>query len=180
MNRLEKKYRKEVVPEMRQIFGFTNNLMVPRVVKVVLNAGLGQAARDDKQQEIVKNTLRRITGQEPILTRAKKSISNFKIRRGMVVGACVTLRRGRMYDFLDKLINVTLPRVRDFRGLEQKNLDGQGNLNIGFREHTVFPEVNPAEIETLHGLEVAVVTNAQNREVGQRLLELLGFPIKKD
>ncbi|MFA5106816.1 MAG: 50S ribosomal protein L5 [Patescibacteria group bacterium] len=179
MNRLEKKYRKEIVPEMKKTLGFANDFEVPRILKVVVNVGIGKLAREEKNQESVKTTLRRITGQEPLLTKAKKSISNFKVRRGMVVGACVTLRRARMYDFLDKLVHATLPRVRDFRGLDTKNLDGHGNLNIGFKEHTVFPEVKSDEIETIHGLEVAIVTNAKTDEVAQALFERLGFPFKK-
>lgn len=179
MNRLEKKYRKEVIPEMKKAFGFSNDLAVPKILKVVVNVGIGKIAREEKNQEGVKTTLRRITGQEPLMTKAKKSISNFKVRRGMVVGACVTLRRTRMYDFIDKLIHATLPRVRDFRGLDKKNLDGHGNLNIGFKEHTVFPEVTADEIDAIHGLEVAIVTNAKKNEVAQTLFELLGFPFKK-
>lgn len=179
MNRIEKKYRKEIVPAMKKAFGYTNDFEVPKILKVVVNVGMGKTAREEKHQESIKTTLRRITGQEPLLTKAKKSISNFKVRRGMVVGACVTLRRTRMYDFLDKLINATLPRVRDFRGLDMKNLDGHGNLNIGFREHTVFPEVKADEIEAIHGLEVAIVTNAKTNEVAQALFEQFGFPFKK-
>ncbi len=179
MNRLEKKYRKEIVPEMKKALSLSNDLEVPRILKVVVNVGIGKLAREEKNQESVKTTLRRITGQEPLLTKAKKSISNFKVRRGMVVGACITLRRTRMYDFIDKLIHATLPRVRDFRGLDTTNLDGHGNLNIGFKEHTVFPEVKSDEIETIHGLEVAIVTNAKTNEVAQVLFERLGFPFKK-
>ena len=173
---LSEHYRRQVVPTLQQEFGLKNALSVPRLVKVVVNIGLGQQAREGKLSEVAIKTLNRITGQKPILTRAKKSISNFKIRQGMVVGAMVTLRGKRMYDFLEKLIRVALPRVRDFRGLAASSVDAQGNLAIGFREHLIFPEIRGDEVESIHGLEVAINTNAGNREQGKKLLALLGFP----
>ncbi|MBI5733846.1 MAG: 50S ribosomal protein L5 [Candidatus Kerfeldbacteria bacterium] len=176
-NNLKDFYFKEVVPQLKKDLAIHNNLAVPRLVKAVVNVGLGRAWREPKLQEVALKTLERITGQKPVLNKARKSISNFKIRQGMVIGASVTLRGGRMYDFLQKLVQVALPRVRDFRGLSLKALDKQGNLSIGFKEHIVFPEIKSDEIEMLHGLEVAIVTTAVSREQGQRLFELLGFPL---
>ena len=161
-------------------YGYTNNLAVPKITKVVLNIGVGRTKDDPKSIEVAENTLKRITGQKAVSTKAKKSISAFKVREGMIVGLKVTLRGNRMYDFLTKLVAIALPRVRDFRGLDAKNVDKQGNLNIGFREHMVFPEIKSDEIEKIHGLEVAITSTASNREEGLELLTLLGFPFKKD
>src|SRR3990167_9039633 len=153
---LSEHYRRQVVPTLQQELGLKNALSVPRLVKVVINIGLGQQAQEGKLSEVAIKTLNRITGQKPILTKAKKSISNFKIREGMVVGAMVTLRRDRMYDFLDKLVHVALPRMRDFHGLDpKKGFDDNGNYSLGFREHIVFPEIRSDEIESVHGLEIA-------------------------
>ncbi|MDZ4229633.1 MAG: 50S ribosomal protein L5, partial [Candidatus Veblenbacteria bacterium] len=149
-------YLKQVVPVLQQEFGLKNVMAVPKLAKVVLNVGLSQGTHEGKLQEVVLNTLSRVTGQKPVLTRAKKSISNFKIRQGMVVGAAVTLRGERMYSFLEKLIHVSLPRVRDFRGLPPRSIDAQGNLAIGFREHLIFPEIRSDEVESIHGLEVII------------------------
>lgn len=173
---LDEHYRKEVVPALLKELGIKNALAAPRLTKVVLNIGLGKQSGDNKHSELVVKTLNRITGQKPVLTLAKKSISNFKIRQGMVVGVMVTLRGKRMYDFLDKLIRVGLPRVRDFRGLQAKSIDTQGNLAIGFREHLIFPEIRSDEVEAIHGLEVAITTTAGSRAKGKKLFELLGFP----
>jgi large subunit ribosomal protein L5 len=178
MNALEKKYRDKVVPAMLKEFGYHNQLAVPKIMKVVINVGTG--VRDPKIREAAEANLQRITGQKPVVTLAKKSISSFKVRKGMEVGVSVTLRKQRMYDFLFKLINATFPRVRDFRGLERKGMDGQGNLNLGFKDHTVFPEIHTEDVESVHGLEIAVVTNAITDKEAMRLLELLGFPFKKE
>jgi large subunit ribosomal protein L5 len=175
---LKEKYKKEVMPAMMKEFGFRNVMAVPKIEKVVINVGLSKALKDPKYLEVIENTLMRITGQRPVKTKAKKSIANFKIKEGMVVGMKVTLRGGRMYDFVDKLINVTLPRIRDFRGLSSKLVDRSGNLNIGFKEHIAFPEIRPDEVEKIHGLEVAVVTTAKSHEVGLKFLKLLGFPFR--
>jgi len=164
------------VPELREKFGYKNAMAAPRVSKVVVTVGISAKSKDPKLIETVEATLSRITGQKPAKTAAKKSISNFKIRKGMTVGMAVTLRGRRMYDFLEKLINLTLPRVRDFRGLSKSTVDGRGNLSIGFRENVAFPEVRPDEVERLHGLGVTVVTTAKTREEGIALLTLLGFP----
>lgn len=173
---LKEHYFKNVVPSLVKEFGLKNNLAAPRLTKVTINIGLGQQGKDSKLAEVAYRTLERITGQKPVFTRAKKSISNFKIRQNMVIGAMVTLRGVRMYDFLEKLIRVSLPRVRDFRGLPIKSIDSQGNLSIGFKEHLIFPEIRSDEVETIHGLEVAITTTARNRQQGHKLFEFLGFP----
>jgi len=167
-------------PVLKDEFKMRSVMQMPRLNKVVLNVGLGKALGDAKQQENAFKTLQRITGQKPVYTKARKSISNFKIRQGMVVGVSVTLRGSRMYDFLDKLVNITLPRVRDFRGLSATAVDKQGNLTIGFKEHVVFPEIRADEIESLHGLEVTIATTARQQQLGRRLFELLGFPFSKE
>ncbi|OGY45552.1 MAG: 50S ribosomal protein L5 [Candidatus Buchananbacteria bacterium RIFCSPHIGHO2_02_FULL_38_8] len=180
MNRLKEKYQKGVIPAMEKAFGYKNDLAVPKLEKVIVNVGTGPGLKDSKFNEVVANTLQRITGQRPVSTTAKKSISNFKIRKGLIVGMIATLRGKRMYDFVDKLINVTLPRVRDFRGLSVKMVDGQGNLNIGFKEHIAFPEIKADEVEKIHGLQVSVITSAKTKEEGLELLKLLGFPFYKE
>lgn len=178
MSELKKVYQEKVISTLQKELGYKNKLSVPRLEKVVLNVGVGQGLKDQKHVEVVENTLRRISGQQPVKTRAKRAISAFKIRQGMIVGMKVTLRGERMYDFVDKLINVTLPRVRDFRGLSEKSLDKEGNMSIGFREHIAFPEIKSDEIEKMHGLEVTIHTTAKNREEGLLLFKRLGFPFK--
>jgi len=163
---LKKKYQTEVVPKLKAKFGYRNNLAVPKLIKVNLNVGINARNTDVNYLEAVENTLKKITGQKPIRTKARQAISAFKVKENMVVGVAVTLRGRRMYDFLDKLINISLPRVRDFRGLPVKNIDHDGNLSLGFREHNVFPEIKSDEIERLHGLQVSVATTDDNREVG--------------
>ncbi len=179
MTRLKEKYIKEIIPQMKEKFGYKNDLAVPKLEKVTLNVGIPSAKRDEKFLELVENTLTRISGQKPVFTKAKKAISAFKIRQGNIVGAKVTLRGERMYDFVDKLVNIALPRVRDFRGIKKTAVDKQGNLNIGFKEHIAFPEIDPNEVEVIHGLEVAVTTTAKDYEQGFELLKLLGFPFQK-
>ncbi len=180
MTRLKEKYNKIAVPALKAQFGYKNNLAVPRVEKVVVNVGTGQGLKDAKFNEVVEATLQRITGQRPVKIAAKKSISNFKIRKGLIVGMMVTLRGKRMDDFIDKLINVTLPRVRDFRGLSVKSIDPAGNLNIGFKENIAFPEIKSDEVEKIHGLQISVITTAKTKEEGLELLKLLGFPFQKE
>jgi len=180
MNNLHKQYNEKVLPALKEKFGYKNNLAVPTVSKIVLNVGVGKGLKEKDYVENVENTLTRITGQKPVKTKARKSISSFKIREGMVVGVKVTLRGPRMWDFLEKLINVTLPRVRDFRGISPKSFDGKGSYSLGFTEYISFPEITPDEIEKLHGLEIAVITTAENDEQGRELLTLLGFPFKKE
>ncbi len=168
-----------MVPSLIKIFGYKNALAAPKLAKAVINVGISAKITDPKYLENVEASLQRLTGQKPVRTQARQSISNFKIRQGQVVGAMVTLRGKRMYDFVDKLIAVTLPRVRDFRGLETKSVDTNGNLNIGFREHLAFPEIKADEIEKIFGLEIAINTTAKNKEEGITLFKLLGFPFRE-
>jgi len=177
---LTQTYTKEAIPALKERFGYTNSMAIPKIEKVVLNVGLGKSLKDSAFIETAQKTLERISGQKPVETKARKSISNFKIREGMVIGMKVTLRGKRMNDFLEKLIKITLPRVRDFRGLSRKSIDREGNLNIGIKEHIAFPEIKTDEIERLHGLEIAVVTTAKTREEGTALFEALGFPLQKN
>lgn len=176
ITRLQKRYRQSAVPALRQQFGYSNVLAVPTVTKIVLNVGYGKHLKDSKQQETVMKTLERVSGQKPVATKAKKSISAFKLREGSVIGAKVTLRGDRMWEFLDKLINVTLARVRDFHGISPAGLGTSGTLTIGFREHIVFPEIRSDEVEHLHGLEASIVTSAKTAPEAQALLLKLGFP----
>ncbi|MBI5037259.1 MAG: 50S ribosomal protein L5 [Candidatus Kerfeldbacteria bacterium] len=180
MKSLLEQYRTQIVPELRKQFGFTNNLQVPRVTKVTLNSGTGKALVNEKLLEVVVNTLTRISGQRPIRTKARQSISAFKIREGLVVGVAVTLRGKRMYHFLEKLINIALPRVRDFQGIDPKSVDPSGNLTIGFKEHTVFPEIRSDEVESIHGLQVIITTSAKTKAEGLALLTAMGIPFKKN
>jgi large subunit ribosomal protein L5 len=183
--RLKEKYEKEVVPEMMKIFGFKNKMEVPKIEKVVINCGFGRlvAEKAEKEkEEIVKNIvndLSLISGQKPILTKAKESISAFKIKKGEEIGAKVTLRRKKMYDFLERLINIGLPRSRDFKGVEKKWFDRAGNLNIGIREQIAFPEISPERTKFIFGFQVTIVTNAKKKEHAIALMRLLGLPIKE-
>ncbi len=178
--RLKQKYHKEIVPTLIKEFGYQNILAVPKLVKTTINVGLGKSLTDPKLVEVATSTLTRITGQKPILRHAKKSISNFKIRQGMTIGLQVTLRGVRMYEFLDKLFNVSLPRVRDFRGVKLTALDQQGNLTVGFKEHIVFPEIKSDEVESIHGLEISITTTAKDNQKGRRLFELLGVTFARE
>jgi large subunit ribosomal protein L5 len=172
-------YNQEVIPKLREEFGFKNLNAVPTVKSIVLNVGLGSGLKDSKFIETVENTLIRISGQKPVNTKARKSIAGFKIREGNVVGMKVTLRGERMWDFLEKLVKVSLPRVRDFRGLSSKAFDGQGNYSIGLKEHIAFPEIRSDEIEQIHGLQVTISTSAENDDQARSLLTHLGLPLKK-
>lgn len=177
---IQEKYHQEAVEKMKKDFGWSNNLAVPRITKVVVNIGIGRSKDDPKVTETAENTLLRITGQKPVFTLAKKSISAFKIRAGMKVGLKVTIRGKRMWDFLEKLVNVSLPRIRDFRGLSTKTVDRDGNLNIGLNEHMVFPEIKSDEVEKIHGLELAITTTAKNAAEGLALFKYLGFPFREN
>jgi len=184
MQRLYEKYIKEVIPAMMSKFPYKSPMAVPRIERVTVNTGFGRMAvssvgeESRKLQEAVATDLALICGQKPIFTKAKKSISSFKLRKGMVIGAKVTLRRKRMYDFLERLIYIVLPRIRDFRGISISSFDKAGNLTIGIREHTAFPEISPEKVRHPFGLEITVVTNAKTREEGVELFKLMGFPIK--
>ncbi len=178
---LKEKYIKEVIPKMKEKFKHKNDLAVPKIERAVVNIGIGSSAlKDGKAQERISNDLVLITGQKPVPTLAKKAIAGFKTREGMVVGLKVTLRGKRMYDFLSRLVNIALPRTRDFRGLSPKSVDQNGNLTIGIKEHIIFPELSTEDVKRIFGMEVTIVTKAKNREEALELFKLLGFPIKKD
>lgn len=179
MARLKEKYQKEVVPKLIAEFGITNPMAVPRIVKVVCNIGIGEAARQPKLMEQAMEELAAITGQKPVVRKARKSIAQFKLRVGMQVGCMVTLRRDRMYEFLDRLLNIALPRVRDFRGLSPKGFDGRGNYTLGIRDHLIFPEVDYTKVERPKGMNVTVVTTAETDDQARFLLSELGFPFAK-
>jgi large subunit ribosomal protein L5 len=180
MNRLKEKYQKEIVLALTKAFQFKNVMQVPRVEKVVLNIGLGEAMDTAKALEAAVSDLTQITGQKPIMTKARKSIANFKLREGRIIGAKVTLRGERMWSFLDRLLNVTLPRVRDFRGVSPDAFDGRGNYTLGLRDQLVFPEIEYDKIDKLRGLEVTIVTTAGSDDYARLLLQLLGMPFRKD
>src|SRR3989344_5977955 len=175
---LYQKYQKESIPALQEKFGYKNKIAVPKIEKVSVNVGINARSVESNYAENVEDMVAKITGQKPVKTKAKKAISAFKIRENMVVGVKVTLRGQRMYDFLDKLIQVAIPRIRDFRGLDPKNIDKQGNLTLGLKEHNVFPEIKSDEAEKLYGLEISITTSAKNHEEGLELFKTLGFPFK--
>ena len=177
--RLKLRYRSEVVPALMKEFGFNNPNQAPRLEKIVINMGLGEALANNKIMESAVDQLAAITGQRPVVTRSRKSIANFKLRQGQAIGACVTLRKDRMYEFLDRLINVALPRVRDFKGVSPKAFDGRGNYTLGIREQVIFPEINYDMVEKVKGLNVSIVTNARNDEQGRALLRHFGMPFRQ-
>ncbi|MFC1612386.1 50S ribosomal protein L5 [Patescibacteria group bacterium] len=177
--RLKELYNSKVIPELVKKYGYKNIMQAPKLDKVVVNVGISSKHKDSDLKEVVENTLRKISGQKPVERKAKKSISSFKIREGNIVGMSVTLRKNKMYDFVDKLVNITFPRIRDFRGISTKSFDGNGNYSIGLREQIAFPEVKPADADKLHGLEVVIVTTAKTDEEAKDLLSFLGFPFKK-
>lgn len=176
MSRLKEKYVNEIVNELINKFGYKNKMQVPKVEKVVVNMGIGDAKDNAKVLESAINDLQLICAQKPIVCRAKKSISNFKLRENMPIGCKVTLRKNRMYDFMDKLLNIALPRVRDFRGVSEKSFDGRGNFTLGLREHLIFPEIEYDKIDKIRGLEVIFVTTADTDEEARELLKFLGMP----
>ena len=178
MSRLKEKYIKEVVANLMQDFGYKNVLAVPKLEKVVINVGVGEATNNSKAMDAVVNDLTLITGQRPVVTRAKRSIAAFKLRQGMMVGCKVTLRGNRMYDFVDKLFNVALPRVRDFRGVPPKSFDGRGNYTLGIKEQLIFPEIDYDKIDKARGMDIIFVTTAQKDEEAKELLKLLGMPFR--
>ncbi|MCL6634682.1 MAG: 50S ribosomal protein L5 [Peptococcaceae bacterium] len=178
MPRLKDKYRNEVVPAMMQKFGYKNIMQVPKLEKVVVNMGLGEAIQNSKVIDAAVSDLMTITGQRPVVTKAKKSIAAFKLRAGMKVGAKVTLRGDRMYEFVDKLFNVALPRVRDFRGISPKSFDGRGNYSLGVREQLIFPEIEYDKIDKVRGMDIIFVTTAKTDEEARELLRLMGMPFR--
>ncbi|HEX74391.1 MAG TPA: 50S ribosomal protein L5 [Dehalococcoidia bacterium] len=180
MSRLKERYRNEIIPKLMELYGYENVMQVPRLDKIVLNIGLGEAIANAKALEAAERDLTVISGQHPVITRAKKPIATFRLRTGMPIGLKVTLRGERMYDFFDKLLNIVLPRMREFYGLPRTSFDGRGNYTLGLKEQIVFPEVNYDEIDRVRGLEVSIITTAKTDEECRYLLELLGILFIKD
>ena len=177
--RLYTQYKDEVISNLREQFEYDNVMAVPKLEKIVINSGVGEAVENEKRLDTVADNIAKITGQKPIITKSKKSISNFKIREGMPIGCKVTLRKKKMYEFLDRLINLALPRMRDFQGVPDKSFDGRGNYNLGIKEHTIFPEINTEEVDTIHGLDVTFVTSAETDEEAYALLKEFGMPFQR-
>jgi large subunit ribosomal protein L5 len=176
--RLEERYRKDVVPALMKRFSWKNPMAVPKVKKVTLNIGLGEASQNVKLLDVAVVELGQITGQKAVITRAKKSIANFKIRKGMPIGCCVTLRGAKMYEFLDRFCSVVLPRVRDFKGLNGNSFDGRGNYTIGLKDQLVFPEIDYTRVDKIKGMNITITTSARNDEEGRELLKLMGVPFR--
>src|SRR4030042_4098538 len=178
MTSLKDKYKKEAVPLLKEKFNYSNNLAVPRILKTAVNVGIGKINKESDKIEEIISSVAEITGQKPAKTKARKAISGFKTRQGLEIGIKVTLRGKRMWQFLERLVNIALPRTRDFQGLEEKSIDGRGNLNIGIKEHTIFPEISAEKVKNIFGLQITVVTNARSQKEGIALFKALGFPIK--
>src|SRR6187455_3264051 len=179
MARLKEKYKKEIAPALAKEFEITNPMAIPKIEKVVVNMGLGEASANAKVLDVAAEELKVITGQKPVITKAKKSIAAFKLRQGMAIGTMVTLRGARMYEFLDRLISVALPRVRDFRGVSGRAFDGRGNYNIGVKEQLIFPEIDFNKVDKTRGMNISIVTTAQNDEQARSLLKALGMPFRQ-
>jgi len=180
MSRLKERYKKEVISSLMKLYGYKNNMQVPKLDKVVLNIGLGEATQNAKALEAAERDLVAISGQHPVITRAKKSIAAFRLRTGMPIGLKVTLRGERMYDFFDKLVNAVLPRMREFQGVSRNSFDGRGNYTLGLKEQIIFPEVDYDKIDKVRGLEISLITTANTDEEGRHLLELLGMPFTRE
>ncbi len=178
MSRLRERYEQEVAPALKKEFGYSNVMAVPRIRKVVVNMGLGDATQNAKIVDTGADELGRITGQKPVITRAKKSIAQFKVRKGMPIGTMVTLRGERMWEFLDRLISVALPRVRDFRGVSPRGFDGRGNYTLGLKDQLLFPEIDYMKVDKARGMNISVVTSARTDEESRKLLQLLGMPFR--
>jgi large subunit ribosomal protein L5 len=176
MSRLKEKYIKDIMPQMMKKFGYKNVMQVPKVDKVVINMGLGEAIQNVKVLEAAEKELAAITGQKPVITKARKAIANFKLREGMPIGCKVTLRHERMYEFLDRLLNLALPRIRDFKGVSGKAFDGRGNYALGIREQIIFPEIDYDKIDKIKGMNIVIATTAKNDEEAKALLQLMGMP----
>ena len=179
MSRLQEKYRNELAGELQKRLGLKNSMEVPKITKITLNMGVGEAVADKKIMEKARGDMEKIAGQKPLTTISRKSVAAFKIRDGMPIGCKVTLRRERMYEFLDRLVNIAIPRIRDFRGLNPKSFDKQGNYSMGVQEQIIFPEINYDEIDTLRGMDIVITTSARNAAEGKALLEAFNFPFKK-
>jgi large subunit ribosomal protein L5 len=178
MSRLRERYEQDVVPALRKEFGYSNVMAIPKIRKVVVNMGLGEATQNAKIVDTGADELARVTGQKPVVTRAKKSIAQFKVRKGMPIGTMVTLRGPRMWDFLDRLMAVALPRVRDFRGVSPKGFDGRGNYTLGLKDQLLFPEIDYMKVDKARGMNISVVTTASTDEESRKLLQLLGMPFR--
>ena len=178
MSRLRERYHSRVLPALKKEFGYTSDMQVPCLQKIVINMGLGEAIENIKVLDAAANELGQITGQKAIVTRARKSISNFKLRKNMPIGVCVTLRREHMYEFLDRMVNIVFPRVRDFRGVSSKAFDGRGNYTLGLQDQLVFPEVDYARVDKIRGMNITVVTTAKTDKEGRALLKHLGMPLR--
>ena len=179
MSRLKERYQKEVVPTLMGEYGYENVMQAPRLEKIVINIGLGEAIKNPRALEAAERDLAAISGQHPVISRAKRSISGFKVRAGMPIGMMVTLRGNRMYDFFDRLVNATLPRLRDFQGTPRNSFDGRGNYTLGIREQIIFPEIEYDKVDKIRGMEISIVTTGRTNEEGRRLLELLGMPFQR-
>lgn len=177
--RLYTQYKEEILPKLMEEFGIANVMAAPKITKIVINVGVGEAVQDKKVLDIVVDNLAQITGQQPVTTKAKNSISNFKLREGMPIGAKVTLRSRIMYEFLDRFINLALPRTRDFQGIPDKGFDGRGNYTVGIKEHTIFPEIDVDKASKVHGMDITFVTTAENDEQASALLTHFGMPFKR-
>jgi large subunit ribosomal protein L5 len=178
MARLREIYKNDIIPKLRNDFGYDNIMQVPKILKVVVNMGLGEAIQNVKILDSATAEIAAITGQKPVVTKAKKSIATFKLREGMPIGCMVTLRRDTMYEFLDRLLNVSLPRVRDFKGISGKAFDGKGNYTLGIKEQLIFPEINYDTVDKIKGMNITIVTNAKTDEEGRALLKYLGMPFR--
>ncbi|MGB6484173.1 MAG: 50S ribosomal protein L5 [Candidatus Acidiferrales bacterium] len=178
MSRLHERYRKDTMPALSKRFGYTNMMAVPRLKKITVNIGMGEASQNIKLLDVAVQELGQITGQKPVITRAKKSIANFKIRKGMPIGCMVTLRGERMYEFLDRLSNIVLPRVRDFKGLPGNSFDGRGNYTLGLKDQLVFPEIDYTRVDKIKGMNITLTTTAKSDEEGRELLKLMGVPFR--
>jgi large subunit ribosomal protein L5 len=179
MERLQEQYNKKIAPALKEKFAFKNSMQVPKVLKIMVNVGVGKFKDDKKKIDLIVEDIKKITGQAPVKTKARKSIAGFKVRENQVVGVVCTLRGYKMYSFLDKLINVALPRVRDFQGIPASAFDGRGNYHLGMKEQLVFPEISSESLENIFGLEVSIVTNAGKDEPARELLKMMNFPFKK-
>ena len=179
MNRLKVRYQKEVMPALKNEFGYKNVMAIPKVEKIVVNMGLGEAVANAKIMDVAVDELGRITGQRAVVTKAKKSIANFKLRQNMPIGAAVTLRGDRMYEFLDRLVSVVLPRVRDFRGVSTRSFDGRGNYTMGLRDQLIFPEISYEKVDKIRGMNVTIVTTARSDDEARELLKQLGMPFRQ-
>lgn len=175
---IKERYQKQALPELSKKFGLRNVMQLPKIEKVVVNVGIGKFLKDSNQVKDIQDSITTITGQKPLLTKARVSIAGFKLREGMEVGVKVTLRGKRMWDFLDKLVNASIPRIRDFRGIKQGSVDANGNLNLGIKEHLIFPEILPEQVKNIFSLQVNVATSAKDKEMGMELFKQLGFPIE--